>query len=327
MSSSTLRMVAILLALGAAVLGYLGYQAGRTPAAAVAPVSATVQQEPERVAVLIAARDIDAGKTIGQDDVTTQFVSKAVIGVYQQSGDVIGREPRMTIAAGEVLIEDHFHNDSPLVQSIRPGERAVAVRVDEVIGTGGFIQPGDIVDVLFYLQAGRETGKNSSAQLLLPDIRVLAFGNTVDMLDRDAIRKKSRAHLAKAEEGKTLLPEGSKAPDQDDPTGKKSKTAVLAVARDAVSKLLLAESSGRIRLALHGADSPAKQPDNPAFLPATAAKSQGNPHYLVTLKTLTATPVVPSQTTARRVAAPAAKPKVLVHRGSAATAVTVEQEN
>ncbi|PKM36250.1 MAG: Flp pilus assembly protein CpaB [Gammaproteobacteria bacterium HGW-Gammaproteobacteria-10] len=205
-------------------------------------------KEPKGEAVVFAARDISAGQAITEDDLTTGLVPTRPVRSYATGTAIVGRRPRVDIATGEMLMSGHFPTYSQLALSLHEGERAVAVKVDEVSGTGGFIEPGDHVDVLLYLRADRETGPNSSGQVVLTNVRVLAFGNMLESSDQrvdESDRAPEQSNGIKAVTGHSKKIE---------PTGKKSKTAVLAVAESDASTLMLAESGGKIRLALRGVE-------------------------------------------------------------------------
>lgn len=335
MSSSTLRIIAILLAIGALVLGYMGFKASQAPM----PVTQKEKQaapEPERLPVLVAAEDIEPDSVIDNNHVTTIFTETQPTDSYSSIEQVSGRQIRLSIAAGEMLLTDHFYQLSPLVTSIREGERAIAVRVDEVTGAGGFVEPGDSVDVLLFLAAGREAGDDSSAQRILSDVRVLAYGNDIDTTDIDAIRHKARLNKHDTDNS---LPETEAVPDDDEkPTGKKSKTAVLAVKEDDLSSLLLAESTGRLRLALVGKQYKKTQQDD--LIAVKKPAQQGNSgvdkdRQLVTLdkyKPNKSAPVTkPSPQSSSRVitrqAPPSPPTKVTVHRGTQEDTITVDREN
>ncbi|MEX0614444.1 MAG: Flp pilus assembly protein CpaB [Methylophaga sp.] len=328
MSSSALKAIAILLALGALALGYMGYQTSQAPVAtSPEPAVETSKPEPVRLPVLVAARDINFGRTLSEDDVTTIFVEKLPEDTFSEQQKVIGQQVRLTIAAGDLILKDHFHDFSNLVSSIRNGERAIAVRVDEVTGVGGFVQPGDFVDVFLFLKAGPETADNSSAQRILSAARVLAYGNSLDETDAKFIAEKATLNADS--------PEKKEAASDTEPSGKQSKTAVLAVKDRDVSRLLLAESTGRLRLALLGAELLAEhtahnQPVSKAEL-AEAEKQQRN---IVTLDVFKVeTDRMSSQT--QPVAIPRAvttppptpQPKVTVHRGVDEAAVSVNREH
>ncbi|MCY1370368.1 Flp pilus assembly protein CpaB [compost metagenome] len=65
---------------------------------------------------------------------------------------------------------------STLASLIESDKRAISVRVDDVVGVGGFLLPGNRVDVL----ATKKVGNNSEAEskTILEDLRVLAVDQT-----------------------------------------------------------------------------------------------------------------------------------------------------
>jgi pilus assembly protein CpaB len=63
---------------------------------------------------------------------------------------------------------------------VTAGMRAVSIRVNDVVGVGGFILPGDRVDVL-YTRHGRSSGTaESSTDILIQNVRVLAVNQVAD---------------------------------------------------------------------------------------------------------------------------------------------------
>lgn len=327
MSSSTLRIIAILLAIGALVLGYMGYKASQAPL----PVSQESQQqapEPARFPVLVAARDIASGQQLDSEDVTTMFVESVPADSYDNITQISGRQVRLPIATGDLVLKDHFQDFSPLESSIREGERAIAVRVDEVTGTGGFIEPGDSVDVLLFLASGREVGDKSSAQRILKNVRVLAYGDRVDNTDAEAIKRKAQLNKSAANNNEQTLDK----PDNDDKdSGKKSKTAVLAVAEQDLSALLLAESAGRLRLALIGKQIIESSQTMSATQPSKTEGGDGNlpDRQVVTLDQYKPTASSGSKPVTQAVSrvVPAATPtKVTVYRGTQEVTVSVDRE-
>lgn len=328
MSSSALKVIAILLALGALALGYMGYQASQAPVAtSPEPAVETSKPEPVRLPVLVAARDINFGKTLSEDDVTTIFVDQSPEDSFSEQQKVIGRQVRLAIAAGDLILKDHFHDFSNLVSSIRAGERAIAVRVDEVTGVGGFVQPGDFVDVFLFLKAGQETGDNSSAQRILSAARVLAYGNSLDQTDAHVIAEKAKVNP----DNQTGNAEQDAAESDAEPTGKQSKTAVLAVKDKDVSELLLAESTGRLRLALLG---PEAQAESAASSKAALTEAEKQQRQMVTLDAFKVeadriSPQTQPVATPRAVTPPPPKPqpKVTVHRGVEEASVSVNREH
>ncbi|WP_341326132.1 Flp pilus assembly protein CpaB [Methylotuvimicrobium sp. KM2] len=287
MSSTVLRVLAILLALGAVGIGYLGYKTSQTPTKQEPIV--VEQARPKGEAVVFAARDIRGGQVIVEEDLTSAVVPTRPVHSFASAAELTGRKTRVDIAAGEMLLGSHFPAYSQLALALRPGDRALAVKVDEVIGAGGFIEPGDHVDVLLYLRSDREVGNDSSAQVVLSNVRVLAFGNMLSKpeqsRDRDDVPSDP---MEKTQVGGK--PASTRQKKDVEPTGKKSKTAVLAIGESDTSKLMLAESSGRIRLALRGPEENISPVDEDALLQAGLSLPQPeralDERYQVLLKDL-----------------------------------------
>lgn len=325
MSSSALRILAILLAVGAAVLGYIGYQASHNTLPPENHMAETANVEQVSYPIVVAVKDIAADQKIGADDIKVTMVNRQIKDSFTEQQQLIGLTSRMAISTGDMLLPEHFHSLSAVTANLHPGERAVAVKVDEVTGAGGYIEPGDKVDVLLFLPAGPETDKKSSAQLLLSALRVIAYGNQLDELDQQRVRQKSRAYLSAAEGSplNDLLPESSTTENDKKPSGKQSKTAVLAVNQALASTLLLAESTGRIRLALVGQE--VLEGDETAQL-------SGKSNHFIGLEALNGPPretvISPKNVAPAPVKASTQKMpvKVIVHRGHQETVVNVDQE-
>src|SRR5262245_21810809 len=60
---------------------------------------------------------------------------------------------------------------------VQPGFKAVTIRVNDVDGVGGFVLPGDRVDVALTRQIDKE---NASTQVVLQNVRVLAIDQVAD---------------------------------------------------------------------------------------------------------------------------------------------------
>ncbi|MGR9107275.1 MAG: Flp pilus assembly protein CpaB [Gammaproteobacteria bacterium] len=322
MSSSMLRILAAFLAIGAIAVGYMGYQAGKQPKPEVV---APAKTESEGQPVILAARRIAAGRAITAEDLTLGHVPIRPVRAYKSDRELLGKKPKTTIATGEMLLETHFPRHSELARTLAAGERAVAIKIDEVIGTGGFIEPEDRVDVLLFLHSDRqEIGENSSAQVILANARVLAFGN---MLEPPVeISPENPAQTGLLDKARQTA---NKSKDDEKPTGKNSKTAVLAVPAEEATTLMLAESSGKIRLALHGVERkedsmlslagiPAAAAGLKATTPSLAKEQPEKRKYYVELRDLLA-----KGATTRTHGRPAAPAQAIVHRGSSVETVAV----
>lgn len=239
MNSTLMRVIAIILAAGAIITGWLGYRMSTQQAAPQLP---TVQITYPQVT---AVRDIPAGAILTAADVRVEKLSQRDPGALVDTQHAVGKLTLVAIAKGAPVLTSYLPLVSPVAQTLQTHERALAVKVNEVIGVGGFLKPGDHVDVLLYLRADKETGDVSSAQVVLGNVRVLAYGDDAEPV---AVRADSAASESSLiQQGASKL-ETMKAQD--------GKSAILAVPEHETARLMLAENSGIIKLALRGATLP-----------------------------------------------------------------------
>jgi pilus assembly protein CpaB len=74
---------------------------------------------------------------------------------------------------------------------LSPGMRAATIRIDEIAGVGGFITPGDHVDIISTRQAraaggaegGSSGGDRMISEVILSDVKVLSVGQGLDQHD------------------------------------------------------------------------------------------------------------------------------------------------
>jgi pilus assembly protein CpaB len=71
---------------------------------------------------------------------------------------------------------------------VRPGMKAVTIRVNEVEGVGGFVLPGDHVDVVL---TRNKSGNSPTSEIVLQNARVLA-------VDQSADERQTKATVAKS---------------------------------------------------------------------------------------------------------------------------------
>lgn len=242
MNSTFLRVLATLMAMAAIVTAYLGYRISHKPP--VNAVKVVVPTYPQAVA----RNEIPAGHVLLAEDIEIANMQQRDKQAFSDAQSLIGKVPSMAVSKGAPFKTMHFTADHPLGQSLAPHERAVAIKVNEVIGVGGFIKPGDHVDVLLYLRTDRETGEVSSAQVVLPNVRVLAYGALINTKESSQPEESTPAVPTK-------LGTSNSKPDIN--SGKDSRSAILAVSDQDVAKLMLADSSGILRLALRGEVMPA----------------------------------------------------------------------
>jgi len=125
--------------------------------------------------VVIAARDLDIGTKLTQENLTLADWPKANVpkGAFTKVDDVVGRVTVTKMIAGKPLVAAELASEGSgvgLVAQIRPGYRAMSIRVDEVIGVGGFILPSTFVDII----AVEKQGEKMVGDTILERIPVLA---------------------------------------------------------------------------------------------------------------------------------------------------------
>ena len=133
------------------------------------------------VSVVLASRDLEVGTVLKADDIKlTDWPGAVPLGATAQAQDLVGRDVMTPIYAKEPVIESRLApkgSGGGLSAMIPKGMRAVAVRVNEVIGVAGFVVTGMRVDILI---SGSAPGGNSNlgtlTRTMLQDIEVLSAG-------------------------------------------------------------------------------------------------------------------------------------------------------
>jgi len=255
--NATTKFVLALLVLLALALGGFGYHTARkaltTPAASSAATGATVAPRPT-VPVVVAARALQPGQAIGEDDVRLDMQAALPAGGLSDPARAIGQVPRVAIGSGAPVLGRQLLGG--LSAQVAEGHRAVAIHVDKVIAVGEHLQPGDWVDVFFALPATnaglsereRASVAASAAQsrLLLSRLRVLAVGpQTVETAS---------------------VPPGAEETAQAATRQQPVSAVVLQVPVGDVPRLVMAAEGGKLQLALRRPDDEAT-PDATAFAP------------------------------------------------------------
>lgn len=243
MSSNTIRIIAVCLLVLAGLLALLAWQVGRqsTP---VAPQTGTVAMHP----VVVTTRAVEAGKPIAADAVRIEQLPIDPGGAYRDTTRVVGQVPLVALGANAPVLESQLL--AGLARQVPEGERAVAVAVDEVIGVGHQVQPGDYVDVFVVMRRDSQEIAESQARMLLSRLRVLAYGH-------------GAVNEAPPHEAEQMMTRRDGA-----------KTAVLSVPLAAVSQLALAQQAGRLMLALRNPKDPEMPSDGMFPEPAGVLKAR-----------------------------------------------------
>ena len=141
------------------------------------------------VTVITAASEIKRGDLIQPYMLKTQSWPAAAVpaGSFADAAPLLpaeGGEPRRalrSLVAGEVILEGKitgFGEKVTIAQSLSPNARAMAIKVDAVTAVGGFITPGDYVDVLLT----RGSAETLMTDTILRNIRVVAVDQSDDEL-------------------------------------------------------------------------------------------------------------------------------------------------
>lgn len=165
--------VAILLG-GGAIWGVLNLQGARSAG-------------PNNAAVVVAARPIELGQALTPDMLRLQAWPADALpqGAFAEISELTGGEARVALRAIEpnepILVSrvSGAGGRATLSATIAEGHRAVAIRVNDVVGVAGFVLPGDFVDVLLTRQEGANYGNQAMrTDLLIDNVRVLAVDQT-----------------------------------------------------------------------------------------------------------------------------------------------------
>ncbi|CAI8696327.1 Flp pilus assembly protein CpaB [Burkholderia pyrrocinia] len=227
MANNLTKIIAGLLIAIAVLLGIYAWMLGRS---SPAPVPAQQIAVANPVSVVIAARTLPAGQPIAADALKVQPTASMPVGAFGNPGELVGRVPTRDIPVSSPVVSGALV--SGLAEDVQPGERAIAVRVDETNAVGNRLRPGNFVDV--FLNLKREASSSmfdgeisqTQARLLLSKVRVLSFG--------DATSERDSGNNTNGNNGQPS----------------NVRIAVLAVPTAQVDALTLGEASGRLTLAL-----------------------------------------------------------------------------
>jgi pilus assembly protein CpaB len=133
------------------------------------------------VQIALAVRDLELGTVLKEPDIKlTAWAGAVPLGATARVEDLMGRGVITPIYAKEPIIDSRLAPRGAgggLAAMIPPGKRAVAIRVNEVVGVAGFVVAGMHVDVLI---SGNPPGASSNVgtltRTLLQNLEVLSAG-------------------------------------------------------------------------------------------------------------------------------------------------------
>jgi pilus assembly protein CpaB len=178
--------------------------------------------------VVVAAQDVREGQRIERTTLTLAQWPAGTLpeSAYTNVDSVVGRVARIAVFKGEVIVPGRLAPPGTgpgLEVKITPGRRAMAVKINDVAGISGLVQPNSRVDVLVTLKSDGTQNKQE-AKLFMSNMRVLSVGTQVE----------------RGEDGKPI----------------NATTATLEVTPEEAERLAVATNQGSIQLVLRGFGDP-----------------------------------------------------------------------
>lgn len=208
-------LVLVLAIVFASIAAYSAFQYLQDRPTPLVASEANVRAQP----VVVAARDVPLGTTLSEDDVAVvDWPAGALPAGYATTvSEVVGRSVVDNLDENEAILatklaDSGLHGMIPLIPE---GMRALAVRVNDVVGVAGFVTPRTRVDVILIMEG--PSGEPQS-QIILQNIQALA----------------ANQQITETEEGEPIL----------------STVVTVLVSPEQAEKLSLAASQGQIQMVL-----------------------------------------------------------------------------
>lgn len=195
--------------------------------------------ELEGTEIAVASNDVPWGTPLTQDAIRmVTFPDETLpVGHFKNVEDLTGRVVLANLKKNEAIMESKLApidlKTGGVSAVMDPQKRAMAVKVNEVVGLPGFVKPGDRVDVMVTFARPGRTNDPQITKVVLENSLVLATGTQMERVD--------------GEEPKAV------------------KVITLEVSLEEAEKLAMAENGGKIRLAL-------RSPLNPEIKKTRGAK-------------------------------------------------------
>ena len=178
--------------------------------------------------VVVAAQDVSEGAALTRQALTVTELPLAAIpaGAFVFIDSVIERVARVAIFKGEAIVPGRLApagTTAGIEVKISPGKRAMAVRIDDVTGLSGLMQPNSRVDVLVTLR-DEENASGRISKMFMSNMRVLSVG----------------AQVERGADGQAIT----------------AASAMLEVTPDEAERLAVAMREGSIQLVLRGYGDP-----------------------------------------------------------------------
>ncbi len=171
--------------------------------------------------VAIAKVDLKWGTVLTKEVIDKKTFLKGSLppGSFSNDSGLMGRVLISPVSANEPILESRLApttiRTGGVAAVVSPKKRAIAVKVDKVIGVSGFVHPSNRVDVLVTIQTGKSP--TSITKTVLENILVLAAGpefeakgkeekqSPVDVVTLEVTPEEAEKLALAATEGKILL--------------------------------------------------------------------------------------------------------------------------
>lgn len=221
----------LLLLVGALVIAVVTAMMARSMFAGASAPQAEAAPKPTGPKVLVAQRVLPTGTIITADAIGFQPWPKELVkDAYFIDGEsdvskLLGTVVRFPVTAGEPVTQGSLVKPGDrgfLAAALGPGMRAVTVPVSAKTGVGGFVFPGDRVDLVLTQTVGADQGEGLKAsETIIRNLRVLAT-------DQSTVQE--------TVEGKTVV--------------RAFKTVTLEVTPKIAEKVAVAQTIGTLSLSL-----------------------------------------------------------------------------
>lgn len=143
-------------------------------------MAARASARPKAVQVVTAALDIPLGTQLESRHLATLEMLPGTVprSSYRTKKALEGKIAKAPMLAGDIILEPRITdlgNGSALAAVVEKNMRAITVRVDDVVGVGGFLLPGNRVDVL---ATRKNNNEEPVTETILGNVKVLAVDQT-----------------------------------------------------------------------------------------------------------------------------------------------------
>ncbi|MBL8879017.1 MAG: Flp pilus assembly protein CpaB [Phycisphaerales bacterium] len=193
--------------------------------------------QPNTVTLWALRADVPRGNAIDDSQLEARKFPANLVpaGAVTDKSQLTGRVLRTLAPAGVPVVESMLlPKDAKPGIWVKPGFRAVAVRIDESSGVDNHLEPGCRVDVVGYFSTRRSGKSEIIARTLIENVEVAAVGQRLTAAGEVA---------EKGEAGKKTSSTSAE---------KKVRAVTLLVKPEDVPSLHLAEQRGKIKLSMRG---------------------------------------------------------------------------